>query len=185
MKLNNKDIIRKRIKEKILRIKNRTKKNLIIYNKVVNSKCFKNSKDIFIYISFNGEVDTHKIIKRALELKKNVFVPRIDGEEIKIVPLRDFSMLKKGKFGILEPMEKEIQKKNFDIIIIPGIAFDLKLNRLGRGKGYFDRFLKKVKGRKIALAFEEQLVENLPVETYDIKMDIIVTDEREINNIFS
>ncbi len=90
--------------------------------------------------------------------------------------------LKKGRFGIREPIEScpEIALNRLDFVLVPGIAFDLQGRRLGRGKGYYDRLLAEVRGKTCGVAFDEQIVEQLPVEPHDIHVNCILTPTRWI-----
>ena len=90
--------------------------------------------------------------------------------------------LKTGQFGIREPVEgcAEIALNRLDFVLVPGIAFDLQGRRLGRGKGYYDRLLAEVRGKTCGVAFDEQIVEDLPVESHDIHVNCILTPTRWI-----
>ncbi|MFH0875292.1 MAG: 5-formyltetrahydrofolate cyclo-ligase [archaeon] len=138
---------------------------------------YKNAKSIFFYISFNSEVDTHALINEAILDGKQVLVPKINNDNIDIYEIDTFDNLKKNKFGILEPaIAQKHEASVIDLCIVPGIAFDKKGNRLGFGKGYYDKILKKINSKKIALAYDFQIIENVPKEEYDISMDILVTE---------
>ena len=94
--------------------------------------------------------------------------------------------LKISSYGILEPKKdkiKNISSDKIDLIIVPGVAFDLKGNRMGHGKGYYDRFLNLVKSTSIGLAFEFQIIENIPVESHDKPIDMIITEKRIIKSL--
>lgn len=174
-----KEEIRKKIKEELnnISIDLINKKNYKIYKKIINSSEFQNAKTIFSYISLPEEVDTHPIIKKALDSGKKIYVPKIrDDYQMNIHEIFSLNELEKGQYNIEEPTGDKCEQISFDIIIIPGIAFDLSRNRLGRGKGYFDRFLKKTKGIKIGLCFKEQLLSCIPHEEHDIMMDQVITD---------
>ena len=83
---------------------------------------------------------------------------------------------KKGKLGVMEPIGN-IYLGNIDLIIVPGISFDKELNRLGFGKGYYDKFLSENNIFKVGICFEKQIVSKLPVDSYDVKMDLVITDK--------
>lgn len=184
--MKEKDRIRKLIKEKrnCLSITERDIKDKNIFNRVVNSEIYKNSEVIFIYVSFNGEVDTLKIIEYSLNHNKIVCVPRVicNTKSMEAVKISSTYELAKGLYGILEPKKicKAIDKKDIDLVLIPGIAFDKKGNRLGYGGGFYDKFLEKkdlnFKFSTIGLAYEFQVVENIPCEKHDISVDGIITD---------
>ncbi|MBW2992053.1 5-formyltetrahydrofolate cyclo-ligase [Candidatus Woesearchaeota archaeon] len=141
---------------------------------------YRNAKTIMPYLSLDIEVNTKEFIKNELKEKnKTIIVPFIEKNNIQISKLNDFNELKQGKYNILEPIKKQKYNKNIDIIIVPGVAFDENCSRIGFGKGYYDRFLEKYKNTlKIALAFEEQIINNIPKEPHDKKVDMIITEKR-------
>ena len=119
------------------------------------------------------------------KLQKKVVVPVIDKDSNEIIPAEypGFDRLKKGAYGIMEPTSiKEFPKEKINLVIVPGIAFDENGNRVGFGKGYFDRFLAKLPDGTpaIALAFDLQIVKHIPVAEHDKKMKKIITEKREI-----
>ena len=85
--------------------------------------------------------------------------------------------MRKGKFGILEPTSK-VSLVDPDLVVVPGLAFDLHLHRLGYGKGYYDRFLKSTSSYKIGICFDFQIVEKIPNESHDQKMDEVISEKR-------
>lgn len=167
-------------------------KDQAIKHRLFNMELFKNAETILFYASFKSEVNTIRCIEHSLRLGKRIALPVIDKvhKRLKIYEIKDPSELVNNYMGIPEPVEaraRNVKLDEIDIIIVPGIGFDLMGNRLGYGAGYYDRLLayKKDSGIKghiptIALAFEEQIVEKLPSEPHDIKVDIIVTDKRTI-----
>lgn len=158
----------------------------IIVNKLLNSSCFKECNELLCYVSFNQEVITTNIILFALEQNKKVAVPKIVNHEIKFYYIDSLEELKPGILGILEPFSvKEAIPSGTEVslCIVPGLAFDIQKNRIGYGKGYYDKFFTKYMNipiKKIALAFDFQIYENLPVEEYDKKVDHIITPTRVI-----
>ncbi len=152
---------------------------------------FKASHKILLYASFRSEVDTFDLLKYCIAHGKAVVLPRVDKQdgELKLYEIKDTEELVKGYFGIPEPDVSEDRRMNvehMDLILVPGVAFDEKCNRLGYGKGFYDKLLSRVKGQGskvkglIALAYEEQIVESIPSESHDIRMDKIITDKRII-----
>lgn len=154
----------------------------IIFEKVLYSKEYNSAKSLFIFVSFETEVDTHKIIRRALEDGKDVSVPKTISREqgMAAVRISNFSELKSGAYGILEPenIDLKVEESSIDLCYIPGIAFDKNGGRVGYGGGYYDRFLKKVRkdSKKIALAYSFQILDMVPREKHDILMDGIIFD---------
>lgn len=147
---------------------------------------FTGAKRLLVYVSAGSEVDTHGLIRQLLAMERNVCVPRFDVAKQHYVAseLRDFDAdLTAGKFGILEPTPEAIRpaaSDQIDAALVPGLAFDETGNRLGRGMGYFDRLLQEVRGTRIALAFDFQLLDEVPAEAHDARMDFIVTENRVI-----
>ena len=140
---------------------------------------YKNAKTIMFFVSFNSEVNTHNMIKNSLK-NKTVIVPKVVNNEIEPSIIIDFdNLISSGKFGILEPIEAmKIAYKNIDLVLVPGIAFDIEGHRIGYGFGYYDKFLKKVpKAVKIGLCFDFQVVDKVPREEHDVPVDLIVTDK--------
>lgn len=152
----------------------------IIFNKLMKSEAYKAAKIIFIYVSFQGEVDTHRIIKHAIDNNKKIYVPKIVSkkEGIKAIEINSFEELKEGAYNILEPenFENQRDEKDIDLILMPGVAFDEVGGRIGYGGAFYDRFLKKVRkdASKIALAYDFQIFEKVPMEEHDIKIDGII-----------
>lgn len=153
-------------------------KSNIILKRLESMKEFKNAKTIGIYLSKPKEVQTFNLIRKYIK-EKEFSVP-VQKECIEFVKLNSLENLIKGKYDILEPKEKEFINYTPNIIIIPGVAFDLNKNRLGYGKGCYDRFLKGKNLLKIGIAFDFQIVKNIKTEIHDIKMDIIITEKNII-----
>ena len=161
-------------------------KDKLIYDLFTNSDLYKKAKDIFIYVSFGSEVSTHEIINKALRDKKNIYVPKTDinKKEMIAVKIHSFTELNVDNYGILEPIsvDKEKIASDFDTIVMPGVAFDKEGNRIGYGGGYYDKYLEKniFKAKKIALAYEEQILEKIETDYHDIKVDFIINTKKII-----
>lgn len=156
-------------------------------SKAVNEKLFARPEwqaagSIFVYVSYNNEVDTYSIIAKALETGKRVFVPKVDGEEMHFYEIADVDAdLACGAYGIMEPITQGRDISHEGLMIMPGVAFDENRNRLGYGGGYYDRYLSWPNTHyKIAIAYELQMVESVPTEECDVKPDCIITPERVI-----
>lgn len=136
-----------------------------------NLECYKSARTVMLYMPVNGECDVTSIMSD----KKTFLIPVVDNDEI------DASLaegnFRKGSFNVPEPENREVfDKKNIDIVIVPGVAFDKKYNRMGYGKGCYDKFLQDIDAVKIGVCHSFQLLDEIPSEEHDIKMDIIVTE---------
>lgn len=165
----------------------KAKDNLILQN-LLESEIYKESTSIFTFINYGSEVQTKDFINIALQQGKEIFVPKtIKGtRNMKAVKIESLDNLKEDNWGILEPetFDKETDKENLDLVIVPGVIFDRKGSRIGYGGGYYDIYFAdfKTQVNKIALAYDIQVVEYLTTEKHDINVDIIIT-EKEIINI--
>lgn len=140
---------------------------------------FQDAKTIGFYVSTPDEVHTHDIIKEVLHKKeKRIAVPLYSAKMLS--ELSHWSDLAMGAFGILEP--RTVSAIDVDLVIVPGVAFDIQGNRLGRGKGFYDKLLQHFQGHVIGLAFEQQIVKEIPTENHDIKIQKLITETRIITN---
>ncbi|UOD34060.1 5-formyltetrahydrofolate cyclo-ligase [Deferribacteraceae bacterium V6Fe1] len=138
---------------------------------------FEEMKFFLLYFSFDNEVETFYLAKYLLEKHKEVFAPKLVGNDLKVGKVSDLSLLEKNRYQIFEPVDY-FERSNFDVVVVPGVAFDKKCNRLGFGVGYYDRFLPKVKCENIVgFAYEFQVVDELVTEYFDIPMDIVITEK--------
>ena len=147
------------------------------------------SSNIFIYISFRSEVETMPIVTALLQQGKNVSVPltRVSEKRLDIVAIEDPEReLTAGYCNIPEPREsiaasRTVAPETLDLIILPGSVFDQRGGRFGYGGGYYDRLLARIPSAyRCALAFEVQLVNELPLQDHDQLLDCIVTEDRVI-----
>jgi len=142
---------------------------------------FKVAKCISAYVSKGNEIETHGLIRQLLAMRRHVCVPASDGPRYLLAELRDFdSELVEGKYGILEPRSVIPPAVTPEAWVIPGLAFDLRGNRLGRGMGFFDALLREARGVKIALAHDFQILNEVPAESHDAGVDFIVTETRVV-----
>jgi 5-formyltetrahydrofolate cyclo-ligase len=160
-----------------------SKKSRVIQYNLINSSEFSRAHILGIYFPIGSEVRTEEIIQNALGHQKTVGLPSIQLGEIKFYRLHDkrfnVSDLITGKFGIKEPKKRGGELNRLDLLIVPGIVFDNKGNRIGYGRGYFDRFIVKANiSFSLALGYKFQLVErDLPSSDLDQKIDGLVTEE--------
>ena len=154
------------------------KKSRLIKNKLFKASVFKKAKIVMFYVSFGGEVQTQEMIKDAQELGKIVVVPVCKKNRV-IKPCRFHAgaNFTKGPYGVCEPASKKfINLEDLDLVITPGVAFDKKGNRLGRGKGYYDCFLKKLshKTATVGLAFDFQVLPDIPATRQDVQVNRVI-----------
>lgn len=151
-----------------------SRQSAIICQKLEQHPDFANAKRVMLYNALPDEVQTADLIARWRGLK-TIVLPTVVGDDIIPVALDSDTGFAVGDFNILEPQNKPYEG-GFDLIVVPGVAFDPQGNRMGRGKGYYDRFLVKYpKVKKIGICFDFQLVESIPAEPHDIGMDEIIS----------
>ena len=135
---------------------------------------FVKAERIMLYSSLPDEVQTQAFLEKW-HLRKQIILPTVVGDDIVPVAFDKDTDFAVGDFNILEP-QNEPYKGGFDLIIVPGVAFDRQGNRIGRGKGYYDRFLcQYLDVKRIGICFDFQLVEEVPIEPLDIKMDEVIS----------
>ena len=179
-----KNILRKKYRNVRSNILDKSQKEEIIRKKVIDYIKRNNAKIIGIYASFKDEVDTFLLIQELNNIGINTVLPRIhNNKSMDFYYFTSINELEKNDFGILEPKKenKIVTPEDIDVIIVPGLVFDTKKNRIGYGKGYYDRYLKNINAHKIGICFDEQIIEEeIENEIYDVKMDLIISDKREI-----
>ncbi len=143
---------------------------------------YKKAKGIMVYIGINQEAPTKNLIEKMLKDGKRIFVPVTRKEGLLASEIFLDTKYIKGTFSTSEPkVIKEIKKDAIDAFLIPGLLFSEKGERCGYGGGYYDRFLEDARGEKIGLAFSKQVIKGFPAESFDVKMDFILTEKGLIN----
>lgn len=147
-----------------------------IFEKIEKEELFKEAKVVLLYYSMDDEVYTHDFVEKHYKTK-TILLPCVDGDDLILRQYLGIESMKAGEqFGILEPVGKEFNDlEKIDLMIIPGVAFDEEKNRLGRGRGFYDRLLKTVNATKIGVCFDFQIVEQVPTEDFDVKMDVVIS----------
>jgi 5-formyltetrahydrofolate cyclo-ligase len=170
---------------KALSHEERERKSAEICRRLLECDEVKKAKSIMIYLSTEDEVSTQECIPQLLAAGKRVIVPYVkeNGNDLGITAINGAdSDLEKGRFGILEPVKglrDNFFKSDLQLVIVPGVGFDRRGNRIGRGKAYYDNFLKELHGKisVIGIAFECQILkEKLPFEYHDIPVDKVLTE---------
>lgn len=182
--MNNQEI-KKNLRKKIRKIREslsfEEKENLsdMIIKKFLEDDVLKNSKTIMSYMSFKNEVETTKLHEYLLSLGKTILLPKMVGDNI--IPIKISKEFSCGNFGVVEPIGDEFLR-DINLVIVPGVVFNKKGDRIGFGKGFYDRFLSCEKYKnsyKISLAYDFQLDDSFSGEEFDIKIDKLIT-EKEI-----
>jgi len=152
----------------------------LVEQRLMKTDLYCKAQCICCYVSVKNEVDTHHLIRTSLCLNKKVGVPKTTNNgQIINIEIHAFSDLKPTSIGLMEPLGESLTKIspiNFDLIVVPGIAFDKKGNRVGFGGGFYDRFLGLTTAPKVGLAYDFQLLEDLPIDDHDFKLDFLFTE---------
>lgn len=186
---------KKETRNKILTIRNSITEKSLIEKSALIENCLieiineKNIERIYLYASYGSEVKTDNLIQYCIANDIRVALPKIiDGNacSMNFFQIDDIKDLKIGYKGILEPDLKQLDEGVFSpqMIVMPGVAFDRHGNRIGYGKGFYDRFLNGINTKDIilvAIAFDEQLVDNIDNDINDVKVDLIITESGCIN----
>jgi 5-formyltetrahydrofolate cyclo-ligase len=160
-------------------------KSRLIWSQCVSTDYYKSSKAVMIYVSIGSEVATRSCIREMLAEGKRIIVPycRNVGNELGIAEIRNMDEdLAEGAFGIPEPLDRirnNFFKSDLQLVICPAVAFDIYGSRLGRGKGFYDVFLRELKGKVplVGFGFDCQIQQqNLPFEYHDVPMDQVITE---------
>jgi len=164
----------------------------LVHERLFASEWWSRARSVFVYIAMSVEVDTTPIVARAYREGREVAIPRIEGEEITFYRYEGRTRgLVPNQFGILEPDPRWLPVDPLEpaegalLILAPGLAFDRGLRRIGRGKGYYDRFLARARSaarecRVVGLALAEQVVAEVPVGPLDQRLDGLITDRELI-----
>jgi 5-formyltetrahydrofolate cyclo-ligase len=158
-----------------------------ILHQLLETKEFQNCKRIFTYVSFQSEIDTLPIIEETFRLGKQVYIPKVEAHGMEFYEIKSLEGLQRSTYGILEPIGGMDDRFAFvatskgqieNLMLLPGLAFDLSGNRIGYGAGYYDKYLTLQRSdtfHKVALAYDFQLIERVPAEKFDICADVIIT----------
>lgn len=151
-----------------------------IAEKFLDLKICRDAGTIFLYAGYGSEVLTENLCQKLLEVGKRIAMPRVlpGGIHMDFYEILSYNELTKGYRGIPEPDKDCSLAKAPDVLVMPGTAFDRNRNRIGYGKGFYDRYLARVpKVRTVSFAFECQIVDEIPAEPHDYRPDMIVTEK--------
>ncbi len=148
---------------------------------------YRHSNTVMWYLDHRSELPTRHAIPKALESKKRIIIPYCHGDQLHLWHLHTLQELVPGSWGIPEPprerwgdTDRRVDAMELDLIVVPGVGFDRKGNRLGNGQGYYDRLLAQVRPQTllIALCYESQLFDEVPVGPHDVPVHIVITERR-------
>lgn len=145
------------------------------------------SRSVALYNPIQNEVETEAIRDQALATGKSVFFPRLGPQDsLELIKIGSASEFRQGRFGILEPTgERRLAGRDREelVVFVPGVAFDLRGNRLGRGKGWYDRLIKNDLGEAtvVALAYDFQVVDAVPAEEWDQRVHYLITERSVVD----
>lgn len=175
-----KDDLRKtgKLKRKELSLQEVLEKSNKAADIFINSELYQKANVMMLYYPLGNETDTSYILKKALSDKKTVLYPITDINTNEITPIivNSETRFEKGVYSVFEPTEKTVYNGEIDVILVPGIAFDKRGFRVGFGKGCYDRFLKMTDTVKIGFCYDFQIDDEIDNDSFDIKMDILVSE---------
>lgn len=180
-KVNEKSEIRRKIKALRTMLSDMEKRSAAreVFDRLEKTAAFLLADRILMYHSLPDELFTHEFLSKWSS-RKHFYLPRVNGVDLEILPYEE-SRLELGSFHIEEPTgNNTADPSEIELIVVPAVAYDRKGNRLGRGKGFYDRLLKTTKATKIGVGYEFQLFDELPTEPHDVAMDIIITQNTTV-----
>ena len=177
------------LRKKYLKIRDRLEelevleKSGQICRKVLSLDVLAGARTISSYFAFRNEVDTKELINSLVKSGQKVVIAQFMNNAWRFAQFNSWTDLEEGPYGILQPKTQEVTSANsIDVAILPGVVFDQKGVRLGYGKGVFDKLLAKSPALRIGLAFDFQVVDELPREKHDLVMDFVVTEKRILSH---
>ena len=174
--------IRQRNRE-MLAAENRERWSQSIIERIRRLDIFADAKRIGLYHAWPDEPDLARLVREYVQTKQ-LFIPRVEGDDIAFYAYTGEADLEaEGAYGIAEPTADAataILPSSLDLLLVPGVAFDRKGSRMGRGKGYYDRFLPATQARLIGVTFSYRLLEELPTDPWDRPMDGVITESETL-----
>lgn len=150
-----------------------------VFGQLERTAAFLMAEHILMYHSLPDELFTHSFLKKWGG-GKHFYLPRVNGVNLDILPYEE-SRLELGSFHIEEPKgDNTIDPSLIDLIVVPAVAYDRKGNRLGRGKGFYDRLLSTTKATKVGVAYDFQIMDSVPTEPHDVPMDMVISQSGTI-----
>ncbi len=148
-----------------------------VWSMLEQTAAFMMSDHILMYHSLADELDTHCLLEKWCRSKK-FYLPRVNGVNLDILPFEP-ELLAEGAYHIMEPSgQNTVPLSAIEMVIVPAVAYDVKGNRVGRGKGFYDRLLADTKAMKIGVGYDFQVVDEIDAEPHDVGVDVVITESR-------
>ncbi len=165
--------LRRRMNQVLEMVDDRALRSVQLWAHLAELPEYVSARVVMAFASMPVEPDTDGLLARLAQEGRMIVLPRLqDGE---IVPVQSTGEFTRGQFGIREPVGPVVDPATIDVVVVPGLAFTADGARLGRGKAYYDRFLPQVRGLRVGVCFAEQLVDELPMEPHDVRLDRVLT----------
>jgi len=176
VQVSEKTIIRKQVRRRKYQIdqEQSNEQSKKIFQKIEQMREFQKAKSVLVYWSMTDELPTHNFVIKW-SASKTILLPVIKNEKMYIMPFSSKEKLVAGEYGVWEPDSQNEYVKSIEIAIIPGVAFDRDKNRMGRGKGYYDKYLENNNIKKWGVGYDCQYYDKIPTDSNDIKMDKVFT----------
>lgn len=184
--LTSKEELRKEILEERRRLDPRTREEFSerIVRNILSLPEFEKAERVLLFSPVKGEPDISPLFRIVLNRGSRLILPRVSGEELELVYVEDLSSLRPGSYGIPEPSSGEVaDPEEVDFAVVPGLVFDRRGYRIGFGKGYYDRLLKRIRAPKAGVAYSFQVLSRVPEEEWDEPVDLIVTEKGVIRRL--
>lgn len=150
-----------------------------VFDRLEKTAAFMLADRIMMYHSLPDELYTHDFLRKWAG-RKRFYLPRVNGVDLEVLPYEE-SRLELGSFHIEEPSGNNVTNpEEIELVVVPAVAYDRSGRRLGRGKGFYDRFLKNTKATKVGVGYEFQLIDEVPHEPHDVPMDMVITQHTTI-----
>jgi len=167
-----------RAAKKEVSLDEKKRRSLPVMQRVAELEVFQQAQTVLLYWSMDDEVYTHQFVRQWYE-RKCLLLPCVDGDDLRLRQYTGPDSMQAGpQFGIPEPVGPEFTDlAAVDLIVVPGVAFDRHFNRMGRGRGFYDRLLKSTpNAKKVGVAFDFQIFDCIPVESFDVPMDAVIAE---------
>jgi len=162
----------------------RKKKDRKIIENLLTLRELREARLVLFYYPLKGEPDITPLMREFVKIRRQIVLPRVEGEHLALYLVSTLSSLRRGSFGVLEPAEGiRVEPEDLDLTLVPGILFDRAGYRIGFGKGYYDRLLDRTKALKVGVAYAFQVLESLPRDPWDKPVDIVVTEKEVIRRL--